>query len=80
MLGDRGGIPYLFDTSTLAGSGGQGSLRFNDSNISNTTELYFDDSNEFGIDQSAWYETWDNTIVNSGLNRGYIYITSAICR
>ena len=77
MLGDRGGVPYLFDTSTAAGSGGQGRLRFNNSTISNVTNLYFDDTDTFGIDQTGWYDTWDDTNVSPGINRGYIYLTSA---
>jgi len=51
-------------------------MRFNTNYPPDIDRIYFDDTDLLGSNQAGWYDTFDDTIVNSGLNRGYIYVTS----
>jgi hypothetical protein len=72
--GNRGGVPYRFSTDTSNSDAPSGYLKYNSATIGSVGVIYIDFSDLLGNDQSAWYETWDDTLFS---DRGYVYITSS---
>jgi hypothetical protein len=84
-MGHRGGVPYTFTTFVpFPIDQNDGALRYsNPSNISSTFDIYIDNLDALGNNQTGWYDSWVNppTYDQFGqrllVEEGYLYITAA---
>lgn len=58
--GDKGGIPYVFSTTTDAADPGGGFFRLNNADPSLATALYVDNVAAGSMDVSAWLAAWQS--------------------
>lgn len=73
--GLRGGVEYTFSTTTTDADPGNGVIRYNNATIGSVTQLFIDNLDADGNDQTAWYGTWDDA-VNS--TEGFLTLQSAL--
>jgi hypothetical protein len=67
--------PYTFSTSTTDSNPGSGFIRLNSSFITQITEVYISNLNYLGINETEWYNTWDNNLqIGSPKFYGYLHI------
>jgi hypothetical protein len=74
--GRRGGIAYLFSTTTTNSDPTSGYFRFNNiiSSLSSVTSIYIDNLDENGVSQTSWFDSWDDS---TSSNKGHIIIQSS---
>ena len=74
LAGDRAGLRFYFDSSTSAGLGSQGSLRFNSSNTGTINTMYINVLEVNGANQSNYIAQWGTPVSNI---KGQLYIKPA---
>jgi len=75
IIGNRGGIPYTFSTTTTDSDPGAGVVRYNNTTIGSVTQIFIDNTDSLSNTQTGWYDTWDDS--TNTTSEGYLYITSA---
>jgi hypothetical protein len=60
-IGERGGMRFTFDSTTTAGVGSNGSLRFNNATIGSATAIYINILDANGVSNAAYISTWANS-------------------
>lgn len=73
-IGMPGGVRYTYSTTTTDGDPGSGFLRTNNATVSSTTQVFIDNLDSQGTDQTGWYETFDD---GTATVKGYLYIQTA---
>ena len=71
--GVRGGVGYTFSTTTTDSDPGSGNVRYNSAVA--VTQLFISNSDAAGNNQTAWYNTWDDS-TNSV--KGYVTLRSSL--
>lgn len=69
--GDKGGLRYAFDTTTGAGTSGNGDLRFNNATVASVTAIYLDYHDVNGVDLHAYVDHWADS---TSTVKGYLLI------
>jgi hypothetical protein len=69
--GDKGGVPYTFNTSTSDSDPGTGLFRFNNATIGSVTQIFIDNLDIQNISQTDWYNTWDDSTATV---KGYLVL------
>ncbi len=72
LNGDRGGVRYTWSSTTTNTDPGNGFIRYNNSTISNVTQIYIDNLDGYGANVTGWYESWGTP---TSQNKGYLVIT-----
>lgn len=66
-----GGVRYTYSNTTTDSDPGNGFIRTNSSDVSSTTQIFIDNVDIIGTNQTAWYETFDDSIADV---KGHLYI------
>jgi len=61
VVGERGGVPYTFSTTTTDADPGTGVIRYNSLTIGSVSQIFIDNTDSNGTSQTAWYDTWDDS-------------------
>lgn len=73
-IGLPGGVKYTYSTTTTDADPGNGVVRTNNATVGSTTQVFIDNVDAEGTTQTAWYETFDDSIASV---KGYLYIQTA---
>lgn len=71
--GDRGGVKYTFSSINTDTDPGTGNIRYNNPVISAVSQIFIDNTDVTGTNQTAWYLTWDDSTATT---KGYLSIGS----
>lgn len=69
-----GGVRYQFSSTTTDADPGNGRFRFNSGTLGSITFMYISNNSHLSQNQTAWYDTWDDSTTTG--NKGYITIQS----
>lgn len=70
--GDRGGSRFTWSNNTNNTDPGNGFIRYNNSIISNVTQIYIDNLDSYGASLTGWYDYWG---IPTSQNKGYLVVT-----
>jgi hypothetical protein len=59
--GKPAGIEYIFDTGVVDSDPGAGKIKFDNATIGSVTFVYIDNVDASAINQTAWYDTFDDS-------------------
>jgi hypothetical protein len=59
--GEPAGIEYIFDTGVVDSDPGAGKIKFDNATIGSVTFVYIDNVDVSAINQTAWYDTFDDS-------------------
>lgn len=74
ITGDKGGVRYVFSSTTTDSDPGNGVFRYNNATIASVTSIFIDNAESGGVDVTPWLDAFDDSTTTS--DYGYLVIKS----